>query len=234
MPTYLVAFMVADFGFTDGVDNENFTIWHMKSKAGQGDLAADAGPKILEYMEDFFELPYPLPKTDMVAIPDFEAGAMENWGLITYRETALLFDESTGSMSDRDRVIEVIAHELAHMWFGNLVTLEWWTDLWLNEGFATYVEYKGSTFYDPGLESEDRLVIIDLQNVFEIDAYETTVAISSEVTNPDYDLVFGRISYGKGCCLIRSVDNKTSSNRYIVNLLPCWLLAFSLSLCTCF
>ncbi len=73
----------------------------------------------------------------------------------------------------------------------------------MKSGFATYVEYKGSNFYDPTLESEDRVVLIDLQNVFEIDAYETTVAISSEVTNPDYDLVFGRISYGKGCCLIR-------------------------------
>ncbi len=134
MPTYLVAFMIADFGYTEGVDNEFFTIWHMKSKAGQGDLAADAGPKILEYMEGYFGSDYPLPKTDMVAIPDFAAGAMENWGLITYRETNILWDEAANSRADSDRVIEVIAHELAHMWFGNLVTLEWWTDLWLNEG----------------------------------------------------------------------------------------------------
>ncbi len=132
MSTYLVAFTVADFGFTPG--EGDFTVWHAFSKAGQADLAADAGPTILDFMEGYFGIPYQLPKTDMAAIPDFAFGAMENWGLITYRETSLLWDEGVSSLVDRDRVIEVVAHELAHMWFGNLVTMEWWTDLWLNEG----------------------------------------------------------------------------------------------------
>lgn len=134
MSTYLLAFMVSDFGSTPGVGNPDLNIWHIRSKADQAVLAADCGPKVLSYYETYFGIDYPLPKTDMVAIPDFDAGAMENWGLITYRETALLYNEGVSSLADRERVIEVIAHELAHQWFGNLVTMKWWTDLWLNEG----------------------------------------------------------------------------------------------------
>lgn len=133
MSTYLVAFLVSDFVNTT-TSQDNFNIIHQSGKGDQAALAADAGPAILNYFEDYYGINYLLPKTDMAAIPDFAAGAMENWGLITYRESSLLFDDYFSSQKDRERVILVIAHELAHNWFGNLVTMDWWTDLWLNEG----------------------------------------------------------------------------------------------------
>ena len=135
MSTYLVAFMVADFGSTV---NETgvvpLTIYHQKNKAEQAKLAASIGPQILAFYQDYFDLAFPLPKMDMAAIPDFALGGMENWGLIMYRETLLLFDENISTEANKEAVTYVIAHELAHQWFGNIVTLDWWTDLWLNEG----------------------------------------------------------------------------------------------------
>ena len=92
------------------------------------------GPIILNHYAEYFDLDYPLPKMDMAAIPDFSAGAMENWGLITYRETLLLFDDESSSITNKESIGSVVAHELAHQWFGNIVTMKWWTDLWLNEG----------------------------------------------------------------------------------------------------
>ena len=133
MSSYLLAFMVSDLVNTT-TSNENFNIIHQAGKEEQAMIAAAAGPAILSYFEDYFQIPYYLKKMDMASIPDFSAGAMENWGLIKYRESSLLHDPYTSNQADRDRVVEVIAHELAHNWFGNLVTLEWWTDLWLNEG----------------------------------------------------------------------------------------------------
>ncbi len=133
--TYLVAFMVADFGKTvNDSGSVPFTIYHQKSKAEQAKLAAMIGPQILSYYEEYFDLDFPLPAMAMAAIPDFAAGAMENWGLITYRETLLLFDETVSSASNKESITYVVAHELAHQWFGNIVTMKWWTDLWLNEG----------------------------------------------------------------------------------------------------
>ena len=134
MPTYLLAFLVADFGYTENAQDENYKIWHQKSKAAQANYAAEIGPGILKYFEEYFDLAYPLPKMDMAAIPDFSAGAMENWGLITYRETLLLYDPDVSAATNKESVTEVMAHELAHQWFGNIVTMKWWTDLWLNEG----------------------------------------------------------------------------------------------------
>lgn len=134
MSTYLLAFLVSDFVPTENEYESTYKIWSQEAKQPQATYAASIGPGILEYYEDYFNLSFPLPKMDMAAIPDFSAGAMENWGLITYRERLLLFDDQLSSAIDKENVAVVMAHELAHQWFGNIVTMKWWTDLWLNEG----------------------------------------------------------------------------------------------------
>lgn len=134
MSTYLVAFLISDFEYTANSDDESYKIWHMKGKNSQAELAADFGRKCHQFFEAYYDYPDPMPKTDQAAIPDFNAGAMENWGLILYRETALLYEEGVSSRADKEYVLSVVAHELAHMWFGNLVTMDWWDNLWLNEG----------------------------------------------------------------------------------------------------
>jgi len=209
MSTYLVAFVVSKFKYVETTRNNNvrFRIWSDPHSLDQTAYADDIGPKILEFFEEYFNVPFPLPKQDMIAIPDFGAGAMENWGLITYRETALLFKEGVSSASNKERVAIVVSHELAHQWFGNLVTPSWWTDLWLNEGFASYVEYLGVEAIQPQLKLLEQFVIIDLQDVFKIDALESSHPISIPVKHPDeINEIFDRISYGKGASIIRMMD----------------------------
>ena len=131
MSTYLLAFVVSDFKYREGNqtgNNVTFRIWSRESVLEQTKYATSIGPKILEYYENYFGIEYPLPKQEMIAIPDFSAGAMENWGLITYRETALLYEPGISSLMNKQYVALVIAHELAHQWFGDLVTMDWWTE----------------------------------------------------------------------------------------------------------
>jgi aminopeptidase N len=131
MSTYLLAFIISRFTYKQSEATSNgvqFRIWSRKSVSDQTELAATVGPQILEFFERHYNVPFPLPKMDMIAIPDFGAGAMENWGLITYRETALLYKEGQSSVGDRESIVSVISHELAHQWFGNLVTMEWWSE----------------------------------------------------------------------------------------------------------
>ena len=210
MSTYLVAFVVSRFGFEISPKTGNgveFRIWARKDALDQIAYAKDIGPKILKHFEEYFNISYPLPKQDMIAIPDFGAGAMENWGLITYRETALLYKEGVSAASNKQRIATVVSHELAHQWFGNLVTPSWWTDLWLNEGFASYVEYLGVEAVQPELKLLEQFVIQDLQDVFSIDALASSHPISIPVKHPDeINEIFDRISYAKGASIIRMMD----------------------------
>ncbi|OAY71244.1 Aminopeptidase M1-B [Ananas comosus] len=143
MSTYLVAIVVGLFDYIEDnlPDGTKVRVYCQVGKSSQGKFALDVAVKSLQLYENYFAVPYPLPKLDMVAIPDFAAGAMENYGLVTYRETALLYDDRLSSASNKQSVAITVAHELAHQWFGNLVTMEWWTHLWLNEGFASWVSY---------------------------------------------------------------------------------------------
>lgn len=207
MSTYLVAFIVSDFEALRS-ESRNFTVWARKEAINQSNYSLTIGPKILEYYEDYFKIKFPLPKMDMVALPDFSAGAMENWGLITYRETAMLYQKGVSTSNNQQRVATVVAHELAHQWFGNLVTPSWWSDLWLNEGFASYVEYIGMNAVEPSWRVLEQFVTTDLQSVFGLDALQSSHPISIEVGHPDeISEIFDRISYEKGASIIRMMDH---------------------------
>ncbi|CAH1790157.1 unnamed protein product [Owenia fusiformis] len=210
MPTYLLAFVVCDFDKSEGVTTSGtkFRVWSRKEAVNQTRYALGTGIAILEYFEDYFDVDFPLPKQDMIAVPDFAAGAMENWGLIIYRETALLYDNTGSSASNKQRVAVVVSHELAHQWFGNLVTPGWWDDLWLNEGFASYVEYLGVDFVHPEWKMMEQFVVEDLEDVFKLDGLASSHPVYVPVGHPDeINEIFDRISYAKGASIIRMMNN---------------------------
>ena len=138
----------------------------------------DTSVKLLGYFNDYFGIPYPLAKLDHIAIPDFAAGAMENWGAVTYRETALLVDPDNSSAGTRQRVAEVIAHEMAHMWFGDLVTMEWWDDLWLNESFASWMGNKAVDWLFPEWEMWTQFVNMDTNRALSLDGLKNSHPIA--------------------------------------------------------
>ncbi len=184
MSTYLVAFLVSDYDFTEGgSDDVPFRIWSRRDVLEQTHYAAQIGPQVLSYYEDYFGIPFPLPKQDMVALTDLSFGGMENWGLITYREGYLLYEEDVTSLQNRDSIDNVVAHELAHMWFGDLVTMEWWSDLWLNEGFAEYTSYIGAEHISPDFRRLSRFLLYNNHAAYDLDAYESSHPINVEVSS---------------------------------------------------
>ncbi|KAB5558961.1 hypothetical protein PHYPO_G00023220 [Pangasianodon hypophthalmus] len=215
MSTYLVAFIVCEFTYTSKQkDNKDVMvrIWARKNaiEEGQGDYALNITQPILKFFEKYYNASYPLSKSDQIALPDFNAGAMENWGLVTYRETALLFDPQTSANGNKQRIATVVAHELAHMWFGNLVTLKWWNDLWLNEGFASYVEYLGADYAEPTWNMKDQIILYDIYRAFTVDSLVSSHPLSckeEEVNTPaEISQMFNTISYSKGAAVLRMLS----------------------------
>lgn len=213
MSTYILAFIVCEFEFiSSDQNNVLIRIWARKQAivGGQGDYALNVTGPILEFFEKYYNTAYPLSKSDQIALPDFNAGAMENWGLVTYRETALLYDPVLSSTGNKERVVTVISHELAHMWFGNLVTLKWWNDLWLNEGFASYVEYLGVDNVEPTWNIKDHIILYEMQKVFAKDALASSHPLSrkeEEVQTPaEISEMFNTISYSKGAAVLRMLS----------------------------
>ncbi|XP_036383527.1 endoplasmic reticulum aminopeptidase 2-like [Megalops cyprinoides] len=204
MSTYLVAFIVCDFKSVSGrtASGIDVSIFAVPDKWHQTHYALEAAVKLLEFYEKYFNIYYPLPKQDLIAIPDFQSGAMENWGLTTYRETSLLFDPDTSSASDKLWVTMVIGHELAHQWFGNLVTMEWWNDIWLNEGFARYMEFVSVDATYPELRVEDYLLDTCFAAIGR-DSLNSSRPISSAAENPtQIKEMFDTVSYDKGACIL--------------------------------
>ena len=206
MSTYLLAFIVGEYDYVEARDEDGVLVrvFTPVGKKEQGTFALDVAVKTLPFYKKYFNIPYPLPKMDLIAIADFAAGAMENWGLVTYRETALLVDPVESSASSRQWVALVVGHEIAHQWFGNLVTMEWWTHLWLNEGFASWIEYLCVDECFPEYDIWTQFVTHDLIRALDLDAMSNSHAIEVPVGHPDeIDEIFDAISYSKGSSVIR-------------------------------
>ena len=207
MSTYLLAFLVGDFqclsGSSDGVP---IRVCATPDQVHYGAFALSTAEYALHYYNDYFGIKYPMPKLDMIALPDFEAGAMENFGAITYRETDLLLDDHA-SVGAQKRVALVVTHEMAHQWFGDMVTMQWWDNIWLNEGFASWMENKPIEAWKPEWKFTQQ-VVADNQTTLNLDAQHTTRTIRAKAETPsEINEMFDGISYGKAGAVLLMVEN---------------------------
>ncbi len=209
MSTYLVYLGIGEFEFLeDKIGETALRIITTPGKKEQGKFAMECTKKFLQYYNDYFGIPYALPRLDQIAIPDFASGAMENWGAITYREIELLFDEKVNSRAMKHRVAEVIAHEISHQWFGNLVTMEWWNDLWLNESFATWISYKVVDHFFPEFDMWSSFVSDEVEVAMALDSLKSSHAIKADVKEPhEVNNIFDAISYNKGGSILRMLED---------------------------
>ncbi|XP_057714581.1 glutamyl aminopeptidase [Corythoichthys intestinalis] len=210
MSTYLVCFAVHQFKHVERKSARGIPlrIYTQPSQLPTAEYAADTTKVIFDYFEEYFNMNYSISKLDKIAIPDFGTGAMENWGLITYRETNLLYDSNQSSSYNKQRVASVIAHELVHQWFGNIVTMDWWDDLWLNEGFASFFEYIGVEKAEPTWGMRDIMIISDVLPVMVDDALLSSHPIIVNVSTPaEITSVFDSISYSKGASILRMLED---------------------------
>jgi len=207
MSSYLLAVFAARLeARTRKVGKTSLTVWAAPDQIAQADFALDAGEKALKYLNKYFGIPYMLPKLDMVAAPDFASGAMENWGAILYRDASLLIDPKLSSDAAKRRVAEVVSHEIVHQWFGNLVTMGWWNDLWLNEAFATWLAYKIVDSTTPEWKVWDEFDQ-GKRSPLSIDALPGTRPVRSDAATPaEIQAQFDPMSYQKGGALLRMIE----------------------------
>ncbi|XP_019744369.1 glutamyl aminopeptidase [Hippocampus comes] len=217
MSTYLVCFAVHQFAHVERISARGIPlrIYTQPSQISTATYAANTTKIIFDYFEEYFNMTYSISKLDKIAIPDFGTGAMENWGLITYRETNLLYDEKQSSSYNMQRVASVIAHELVHQWFGNIVTMDWWDDLWLNEGFASFFEYIGVEKAEPSWRMRDIMIISDVLPVMVDDALLSSHPIIVNVSSPaEITSVFDAISYSKGASILRMLEDWMGRDKF--------------------
>lgn len=210
MSTYILAFIVAQFGSIRDNDSQGrvYRNWARPEFVNQTDYSLMAAQNITQFFESYFNVPYPLNKTDQAAVPDFNAGAMENWGLIIYRESRLIFDPRMDTTSIHQAIGSVVSHELAHMWFGNLVTPDWWDDIWLNEGFASFVQNIGVDNLHKDWEMDAQFVPTQQRAAFDVDSKGASHPIYVEVYNPvQINEIFDTITYRKGATVLRMLHS---------------------------
>jgi len=218
MSSYLNVFVAGELDFIESRSGPTqIRVIATKGKAELGRYALEATAQILQYYNDYFGVPYPLPKLDQIALPGGFGGAMENWGGITYYESALLFDPKNSSAETKQNIYEVIAHEVAHMWFGDLVTMAWWDNLWLNEGFASWMGTKCTARFNPQWEvwlrrnlprDPSRRVGIAREQAMEGDARSTTHPIQQRIaTEAEANSAFDDITYKKGQSFLRMLES---------------------------
>ena len=208
MSTYLVAFVVGELEATEAVTvgRTPMKVWCVPGKKRLARFGQDIGAASLAFFEQYYGLPYPGDKLDLLAIPDFAAGAMENLGAITFRETALLVDETAASHSELERVADVVAHENAHMWFGDLVTMTWWNGIWLNEAFATFMEMLAVDDWKPEWQRWATFGV-SRAAALSLDGLHSTRPIEFPVTSPrDADAMFDVLTYEKGAAVLRMLE----------------------------
>ncbi|HEY4964419.1 MAG TPA: M1 family metallopeptidase [Candidatus Saccharimonadales bacterium] len=210
MSTYLLAFVAGEMDFLEAKTEAGTVVrtYATKDNLKHTKFALDCALKTLDFYNEYFDIPYPLTKCDFVALPDFASGAMENWGCITFREQALLVDKDNTSLSLKQFVASVVAHELTHQWFGNLVTMRWWTDLWLNESFASWMSYLAVDHIFPDWKVWTQFTVDEQGIALKLDALEHSHPIEVEVRHPDeIRTIFDAISYEKGASVISMLEN---------------------------
>jgi aminopeptidase N/puromycin-sensitive aminopeptidase len=215
MSTYLVAFLVGQFECISGeADGTPIRVCAPPGKQEMGRFALNASESILKFYNRYFGIKYPYGKLDHIAIPDFEAGAMENIGAITYRDSALLADEKHASVSDLKEIAATVSHEMAHQWFGDLVTMQWWNDIWLNEGFATWMEFKPVEAWKPEWH-----VDLDEQTsaaqAMATDSLQNTRPIRQEAeTSAQINELFDSIAYNKTAAVLRMLESYVGEEKF--------------------
>ena len=216
MSTYLVYMGVGKFEITKSkIGKTIIRVIVTEGNKSKSKFALDIAKRLLQEYENYFGIYYPLPKLDLIAIPDFAAGAMENWGAITFRETILLYDSKTSSTRTKQFIAEVISHEIAHQWFGNLVTMKWWNDLWLNESFATFMATKFVDKFYPEWELWDQFFEDTMNVAMELDALKSSHPIDAKVKQPsEIREIFDAISYDKGGCILRMLENYVGEKNF--------------------
>ncbi|KAI9774858.1 MAG: hypothetical protein M1840_000074 [Geoglossum simile] len=214
MSTYLLAWAFGDFEYSEDFTARKYNgknlpirVYTTRGLKDQGLFALKNAVQIVDYFSEVFRIDYPLPKVDLLAVHEFSHGAMENWGLITYRTTAVLYDEASSDARYKNRVAYVVAHELAHQWFGNLVTMDWWSELWLNEGFATWVGWLAIDHLYPDWNVWGQFVTESVQIAFQLDSLRSSHPIEVPVKDAlEIDQIFDHISYLKGSSVIRMLS----------------------------
>ncbi len=208
MSSYLLYLGVGKYDVIEGREGRiKLRIMCVPGKRRLAMLSLDYAKKFIRFFEDYFGIRYPLPKIDFLAIPDFSAGAMENWGAITFREVAILADEKRTPIAVKQQIAETVAHELAHQWFGDLVTMKWWNDLWLNESFATFMANKALDHAFPEWNMKEQYFDDVISTAFAADPLRSTHPISVHVSTPEeVDQIFDSISYDKGGTVLHMIE----------------------------
>ncbi|CAG8507897.1 5955_t:CDS:10 [Scutellospora calospora] len=227
MSTYLIALVVGDLAYvetsTTGIHNGGkpvlVRVYATKGSEQLGQFALNIGANALEYFAEVFGIPYPLQKCDMIGIPDFEGGAMENWGLVTFRTASILFDPKASDAKFKEHIAYIVSHELAHQWFGNLVTMKWWDNLWLKEGFATWIGYFAVDKFFPDWDIWTQFVTNTFQNGLQLDSLRSSHPIEVPVNDPsEIHQIFDAISYNKGASVIRMLSSFLGEDIFLAGI----------------
>lgn len=217
MSTYILAFVYGELEFAEATTKNGTLVraYATPDNVKFTDFALKTAVDSLEFYNQYFDIPYPLAKCDLVALPDFASGAMENWGLMTFREQALLVDPKNTSLNLKQYVATVVAHELTHQWFGNLVTMRWWTDLWLNESFASWMSYLAIDHLFPEWKLWAQFLVDEQGVAFSADALANTHPIEVKVNHPDeIRTIFDAISYEKGSSVLNMLHEHLGATTF--------------------